>query len=145
VKSLETKKQDVAQLSGKLFDLKAALSDRLDVPEFTQMIVTEAKRVGLSVQSIRPLKRTDTEFYREFPFELKFRGVFPQIYTFVSRVAALQKLVRIDKFSLAPVSSNTSKFVELEGELELKTFAYLGSQADAIADKSTAPDKKGGQ
>ncbi len=146
VKTLETKKQEVGQLSTRLFELKAAMSDRLDVPEFTRMIVTEAKRVGLTVQSIRPQQRMDTEYYRVFPFELKFRGVFPQIYTFMSRVANLQKLVRIDRFTLSPATSSSSKFVELEGEIELKTFAYLGSQADTIAGKSSAEaGSKGGQ
>lgn len=140
VKALDQKKLEVSQLSSKLFELKSALSDRFDVAEFTRTIFTEAKKAGLDVQSIRPRAKVDTEFYREFPFELRFKGVYPQVFTFLNRIANMQRLVRIDQFSLKPISSSKSQFVQLEGDLELKTFSYLGSQADKIADQ-----KKGDQ
>jgi Tfp pilus assembly protein PilO len=140
VKAIDAKKMELSELSSKLFELKSALSDRLDAAEFTRSIFTEAKKAGLDVQSIRPKGKLDTEFYREFPFELRFKGVYPQIFTFLNRISNMQRVVRVDQFSLRPISSAKSQFVQLEGDLELKTYAYLGSQADKIADQ-----KKGGQ
>ncbi|MFN7684007.1 MAG: type 4a pilus biogenesis protein PilO [Oligoflexia bacterium] len=135
VKALETKKVEVAGLSGKLLELRTTLTDRVDVPEFTRNVVTEAKRTGLTVLAIRPKPKADTEFYREFPFSLKFRGFYPQVVTFMGRIASMQRLVRLDQFKISPISSAAARFVELEGEVELKSFAYLASQADKVAEK----------
>lgn len=141
VKALDQKKAEVSELSGKLFELKSSMSDRVDVAEFTRTIFTEAKKSGLEVQLIRPQPKFDKEFYREFPFELKFRGVYPQVFTFLNRVSSMQRLIRIDEFKLRPVSSSKLQFVQLEAELELKTYSYLGSQADQIADQTKGAGK----
>lgn len=135
VKKLEAAKAELAAQSQQLIELKAAMAERVDVADFTRLVVTEAKRAGLTVLAIKPKARLEQEYYREFPFELKFRGVYPQILTFLSRVANLQRLIRVDSFGLKPVSDTGAQFVQLEGQFEVKTFAYLGSQADGIGQK----------
>jgi Tfp pilus assembly protein PilO len=133
LENVQAKKAEVEQLAVRLSELKSALSDRVDGAEFMKLIITEAKKVGIVVLSVKPMAKNDTEFYREFPYELKFKGVFVQVYAFLSRVAAMQRLVRVDDFQLKSNSKSTSRFVELEGELKIKTFSYRGSKADELA------------
>lgn len=136
VKKLEDAKAELAAQTQQLLELKAAMSEKVDVADFTRLVVTEAKRAGLAVLAIKPKPRLEQEYYREFPFDLKFRGVYPQILTFLSRVSSIQRLIRVDSFGLKPVSDATGRFVQLEGQFEVKTFAYLGSQADGIGQKA---------
>jgi len=138
LKGLEKTKVDISEQSLKLSELKAAMSEKVDVPEFMKLVVTEAKRAGLTVLGIKPKARQDLEYYREFPFELKLKGVYAQMVTFMGRIANLERLIRIDAYSLKPVSSASSRFVEIEGEFEVKTFGYLGSQADQVGQAGQA-------
>lgn len=138
VKTLDSKRAEFAAASGRLMVLKSAMSDRVDVPEFMKLIVTEAKKTGLTVLSIKPRSTTDQEYYREYPFEFRFKGVFSQLFTFLNRVSSLQRTVKVDELAVKPASSAAAKFVELEGELVFKTFAYSASKEDNVA-------KQGGQ
>jgi len=132
VRQIEAKKSEVSELVQKLEETKGAIADEIQGPDFMKLLVTEAKRVGLTVLAITPARKAQKEYYLEFPVELKFRGVYAQVYSFLTRLANLQRIVRVDRFEMKPVTSSAAKFVELEGMLELKTFSYLGSKADQI-------------
>jgi len=54
----------------------------------------------------------------------------------VNRLSNLQRIVRIESVDMKPVSSAASKYVELEGSLEVKTFSYVGSKADQVGKDS---------
>lgn len=133
VKRLEEKKIEITGLSQKLAEMRGALSDDVSMPDFMGLLVSEAKRVGLSVQSMVPGRRQAREYYSEYPVELKFRGVYAQAFTFLQRLSNLQRIVRVDRFDMRPTSHNaTGRYVEIEGTIEVKTFSYLGSSADKV-------------
>ena len=142
VKSLEefAKRQKADQenllaLVQQLAETKDALADDVQMPDFMKLVVSEAKRVGMNVLSIVPARKEKKEYYYEYPVEVKFRGLFAQVYSFVNRIASMQRIVRVEKFDMRPVANSFGKYVELEGSLELKTFSYLGSQADDVGKK----------
>ncbi|MEN9723715.1 MAG: hypothetical protein RJB38_1701 [Pseudomonadota bacterium] len=132
VKKLDAKKQEMQSIVDQLAQTKDSISNEVQMPDFVKLIVSEAKRTGLTVTAITPAKKVQQEYYIEYPVDLKFKGVFAQAYSFVSRLASLQRIVRIDKFDLKPLANASGKFIELEGALELKTFSYVGSKADQI-------------
>jgi Tfp pilus assembly protein PilO len=131
-KSLDAKKAELRTLAQTLDDLKTTLSTETDVPGFMKMAVTEAKRVGLAVMGIKPLAEVEREYYKEQPFELEFRGVYVQLLVFLDRLSNVQNIVRVDDFDIKPIGLSTSRFVELDGVVKIKTYKYVGTKADAI-------------
>jgi type IV pilus assembly protein PilO len=144
LKSLESKKAELRKLAEDLDSMKGTVSETLDVPEFMKTTLTEARRVGLIVVKLQPSAAMSKEFYAEQPFDFSFRGVYVQLMAFLDHMANIQKIVRVDNFSVKPVSSSSSRYVELEGTVQIKAYRYLTSKADSIArDKNDASSKPG--
>ncbi|MBU6374451.1 MAG: type 4a pilus biogenesis protein PilO [Bdellovibrionales bacterium] len=135
-KTNEAKQKEVMSLAQNLGETKVALSEDVQMPDFMKLMVSEAKRVGLTVLSITPAKRIEKEFYYEYPVEVKFRGIFAQLFSFMSRLSSLQRIVHVDKFEVRPVTKASARFVELEGSIRVKTFSYVGSKADQLFQES---------
>lgn len=133
VKSLEAKKAELRGLAQDLDSTKATLSESLDIPAFMKVVLTEAKKMGLTVLALKPTLSSVKEYYVEQAFELTFKGVFVQFIGFLERLANLEKIVRVDDFVMTPTKTNSSRYIELEGKLQLKTFRYNGSKADDLA------------
>jgi Tfp pilus assembly protein PilO len=133
IKNLEIKKLKLRTMASQLSEMKATVSEHLDIPMFIKMIVTEAKKVGITVVKINPTVEKKQEFYVEQPFELGFRGVYVQLLVFLERLSNVQKIVRVDDFSIRPTARSDSRYVELEGSLILKVYKYYSSKADDIA------------
>lgn len=150
--SLDKMRTDLRSLAQKLDESKASISDTFDDPAFMKAAVTEARRVGLSVEKITPLgNMVPKEFYGEHTFEFGFKGIFVQLLVFLHRVSQMQMVVKVDTFKIAPTGSRLSGFTQLEGVLQIKGYNYLRSKADEItkapvgADPAKAdPAKKAG-
>lgn len=131
-KHLEQKREEVRRLAQQLDDLKTTVPSEVDVPGFMKTVLTEAKRVGINVFSIKPAPITNAEYYEEHPFDLGFRGVYVQLVVFLEHLANLQNIARVDSVDIHPVGNSSSKYVELEGSVQIKTYRYLGTKADNV-------------
>ena len=85
-----------------------------------------------SFDPLEPGMPKTVEFYVQQPFVMAFKGVYIQLMVFLERMSNVQKIVRVDSFSMKPVSSSRSRYVEIEGVVELKAYRYLASAADAL-------------
>lgn len=140
VRNLEAKTAEIRRLAVELEGMKATLTESLDVPGFMKMAITEAKKVGLVVLGLKPTALNKSEYYVEQAFELNFRGVYVQLLVFLDRLSQAQKIVRVDNFSIKPKGGGSSRYVELEGTVQIKTYYYLGSKADELGrTESLAP------
>ncbi|HCM41386.1 MAG TPA: hypothetical protein DIS93_15625 [Bdellovibrionales bacterium] len=132
LKNLEATRVELRNAATKLESFKASVSETLDVAEFARLTTTEARRVGISVVSIRPMEPTKKEYYVEQPFEFAFRGAFVQLVVLLDRLANLQKVVRVDNFEISPAGSSSARIVELQGTMQIKAYRYQGSKADEL-------------
>lgn len=135
IKNLDVKRQTLRNLSVQLNETRASLSEDLDIPAFIKMVVTEAKKVGLTVLSIQPTEEKVQELYVEQRFEMQYRGVFVQLLVFLQRLASVQKIIRTDEIDIRPVSTSSSRFVEIQGKIILQTYRYSGNKADEVISK----------
>jgi Tfp pilus assembly protein PilO len=131
-RTLENKKAELRRYAEQLSELKATVSESLDVPAFMKLIVTEAKKVGLGVVGLKPTKLTLHKYYAEQAFEMSFQGVFVQLLVFLDRMSHAQKIVRVDNFAMKPKSGNIGKFIELVGTVEIKSYYYINTPEDEI-------------
>ena len=144
LRSLEAKKQRLRELTLRLEQMKATLSEDLDVGEFMKVAVTEARKVGLTVLRLRPDAATPKEQYFEQKFQMSFRGVFVQLLVFLDRMSKVQKIVRVDNFEVKPTGNQGAKYVTLEGNIELKVYKYMASKADELARSRAATSSAAG-
>ncbi len=141
VKNLEAKRAELRTLAQKLEDMRATLTDSLDVPAFMKLFVDESKKVGLTITSLRPDPPSDKDnkgFYGQRGFVMTFKGIYVQVMSFFRKISAKDRILRIDDFSLEPAESNLNRFVVLNGAAKVNAFYYQGSKEDEIAKKVTA-------
>jgi hypothetical protein len=139
----ENKASTCRTLALQLNELKATLSESLDLGAFIGTVVKEADKVGLSVQGIKPSENKEGEYYTEQAFDMGFHGFYVQLLVFLDHLAGLERIIRVDKFTIKSTSPATSQYVDLEGTLQLKTYRYKGTDADKLgaqdAPSSSAP------
>ncbi|MBI4925749.1 MAG: type 4a pilus biogenesis protein PilO [Bdellovibrio sp.] len=138
LKNLENKKNELRSLAVELDNMKATLTESLDIPNFMKMLITEARKVGLNVLGLKPTGQTKKEFYSENAFELNFKGAYIQLLAYIDRLSQSQRVMRIASFNIKPSGSAQARFVELEGAMQVKGYYYLGSKADEISRKNNA-------
>ncbi len=138
--NFEKKKIELRSLAQGLNGLKVTLSEELDVPAFIKTVVTEAKRVGLKVRSLAPLKEVRKPLYIERQFKFNFTGAYVQIIVFLEHLSKVQKIIQIGTIKLSPRGSQSAQYVQLNGEMNLKVYRYAGSKADEIAKDVEAGD-----
>lgn len=143
MKNLEGKRAELRRLALDLEAMKTTLPENLDIPDFMKTVVTEAKKVGITVVGLKPTESFSKEYYGEQAFDFQFRGVYVQLLVFLERLSSIQKIVRVDNFSIKPMRDDPSRFVELEGVVQIKAYRYLRSKADELG-KTEAANKAGG-
>ena len=146
--SLDVKREALRTLANQLGQMKGTLSVDLNVADFLKRATTEAIKVGLIVQSIRPESPKERDLYVEQPFVLNFSGVYVQLLVFLERIAKFENIARVDQISIHPSAGQTEKYVMLFGKMTISVFRYKGSKADQIASeqasrKALAPAAKG--
>lgn len=135
LKTLESKKMSIRNLAKELAEMKIEFNEEIDTPGFLKQISTEAKKIGLRVQGIKPLKSQQKENYVEHQFNLQFAGVYPQVISFIQRMARVQHVVKVDNLNIKRVGSPDNKLVEINGSLSISAFTYHSTSADEKAGK----------
>jgi Tfp pilus assembly protein PilO len=138
-KSLDQKRTELRVLAKQLQDLKGTLSETIDIPLFISMVLSEANRAGVTVMGIKPTESKTSEFYAEQDFQLDFKCVYIQLLVFIEHLAQIERILRVDNVELKPVGPSTSNYVEIGGNIEIKSFRYVGTQADEIAKNPGEP------
>lgn len=134
VKSLEVKKAELQAQVQKLSEYQGTLSDGLDVPSMIKLLVTEARKLDIKVNKIEPGQKSQKEFYLEQEFKLDLSGTFQQVVLFAQRVAQLQRILRIEAYSLQPVQNGPGVKIgsALNAQLSVRAYQYTLSKEDHI-------------
>ena len=143
-RNLEAKRQELRTLATELSEMKAALSDEFDPSAFMKVILTEAKKLQLRVEDFAPTGKNQQEFYIEYEYGLKFKGLFAQLVGLMKRLSSVQTLVRVDDFEVTPSAPPTARYVELKGNIKIKAYRYAASAADQKAEELKKQQGKGG-
>src|SRR6185437_10414404 len=66
--TLSQKRDELRAMATQLDQMKTVLTEDLDIPGFIKIVVTEARKVGLRVLSIKPSPPNEQPYYTEQPF-----------------------------------------------------------------------------
>ncbi len=134
IKTLDAKKDELRAQVKKLSEYQGVLSEGLDVPSLIKMLLTETKRIQLKVDRIEPGRRLAKEFYVEQEFRMDVKGSYSQLVLLAQRISQLQRILRIEAFSLKPSPSLTSRVSsQLDGQLSVRAYQYTSSKEDTMA------------
>jgi len=131
-RTFEQKQVELRELARRLNEMKATLTDNVDIPRFMKMVISEAQRVGMVLIGLKPVGQIKRDFYMEQSFALTFTGAYVQFLVFLNHLALVDQI------------ADTAPYVELTGNVEVKAFSYLGSKADVVAKnlRDSAPPTK---
>ena len=125
-----TKLKSLSAMAGELKNLQDVIPPSMDSPMMMSMLVTEAKKVGLAVAGISALPEVPKGLYLEQPFSLKLKGAYPQIWSFLERLAAVNQAVRLEQLDISSGADTGPGRVELSAVLEIKGYKYLGPKSE---------------
>jgi len=133
VVNLERLKQQLEDMCERLDQLKRELPSKTEMPKLLIDISQSALTAGLESQLFKPGPETVQEgFYAEKPIQLRMVGSYHQFGSFISAVAALERVVilTMHDVSLKPTDARAAGQLTLEGTV--KTYHYV-DEGDAGA------------
>lgn len=136
-KVLSLKKLALRNLAMELESNKASLPETLDIPDLMKTVVTEAKRAGLTVTSLKPGETKAADYYAEQAFQFSSTGIYFQYVAFLDRVANLQKIITVDDLDFSPVSGAASKYIQLKSTIDFRAYRYVATKEDELGKDAT--------
>ncbi len=136
--TIDKKREALRAAAQELESTRTSLGAEIDVASFIRMVTTEAKKLGMNVGSITPKGVQSKELFNEQSFDIQLKGIYIQTLVFLQRLSKLQNIVRIQNFSLSPVSGgrNSGRYADLSGKIEISAYSYKAieeKKADATS------------
>jgi type IV pilus assembly protein PilO len=75
--------------------VKQMLPSERELPELLKSLTNVGNRSGVTFELFRPLPISPVEFYAEMPIEMRVRGGYHEIGTFLSAIANLPRIVNV--------------------------------------------------
>lgn len=124
VASLDEYKAQVATMRKKFDQMLDNLPTQTEIPSLLNDISQIRLASGLGEELFKPREPVDKGFYVVLPFAMTVTGRYHELAEFVSKVAALPRIVTIDNVAIKPIDSDTEG--ELRMTMTIKTYRYSG-------------------
>ena len=131
-RNFDQKREELRGIFTRLNEIKFSISEDIDPAAVMKSLASEAKIVGITISSVYPLLSKDQEYYVEYPFEMKFKGVFVQLIVFLKRLSALQSIITVEDVEIRSMGTSHSKYTDIEGTIRVKAYRYRASKADDL-------------
>ena len=122
VSNLPAYKLQMVEMEESFGALLKQLPTDTEVPGLLEDISATGTGTGLEIQSITLRPEVSREFYVELPLEIKVRGGYHELATFVSGVAGLPRIVTLHDFNIASGKGVSA----LDMTIQAKTYRYSG-------------------
>jgi len=122
VSNLPAYKLQMVEMEESFGALLKQLPTDTEVPGLLEDISATGTGTGLEIQSITLRPEVSREFYVELPLEIKVRGGYHELATFVSGVAGLPRIVTLHDFNIASGKGADA----LDMTIQAKTYRYSG-------------------
>jgi len=124
--NLEALKLQMAEMTQTFGALLRQLPEETEVPGLLEDISQLGLDSGLEFESIGLGKEFVKEFYAELPIDIKVKGGYHALATFVSGIAALPRIVTLHNYTLDPNKSGNDSLLMT---VTAKTYRYSANQA----------------
>lgn len=121
VANLTAYKKQMAEMEESFGALLKQLPTDTEVPGLLEDITNTGLGNGLEFQSIVLKPEVSKEFYIELPIEIKVKGSYHELASFVSGVASLPRIVTLHDFEISPMAGGGEV---LSMDVKAKTYRY---------------------
>jgi len=154
--ALEAKKQNFLERQRKQAELEAALQSKIEVlpmsiasvDNLMQTFQQQARLVGMTVESWSPGGEIKEDYVARLPVQVRAVGSWAQVGEFFRRVSELDRIVSVDKITLAKSTRTQAQRkddpnapVDLAVTFEAATYRFL-SEAERGAGAKTKASRK---
>lgn len=129
---LKKQLEDIKQTMGELLQ---KLPSKTQVPDLLQDISQTGLGAGLEFDIFKPGAEQPQEFYVELPIQIQVTGTYHQFGTFISGVAALQRIVTVHDVKIRPAAGDKGKLMM---QATAKTYRYMDEEEEAAAENAQA-------
>ena len=126
------------ELQQSLSAARAMLPDNADVPQFLATLGNIASNAGAVIDRIEPKEELAKEFYAEIAFNLKARGSYHDIASFIDQISRLDRIVTITDITMTAPKVESQKVV-VSSTFAVKTYRFLETKMTEVGAKSAAP------
>lgn len=120
VANLDRYRQQMVEMEETFGALVRQLPSDTEVPGLLEDITNTALGSGLDLQEFALQNEVQQDFYVELPINIRVRGTYHELATFVSSVAGLPRIVTLHDFSISRSDGND----ELRMQMVAKTYRY---------------------
>lgn len=129
--SLEAYKLQLVQIRKTFGDLLRQLPSKTEVPGLLEDITQIGVSSGLEFKLFDPKDEVKHDFYAELPVRITVTGDYHQLAHFVSRIAAMDRIVTLHDFNIEKEKNNKAendaliKRELLQMDMTAKTYRYV--------------------
>lgn len=118
VSRLDALRKQMADVEERFAELTKQLPTEKEVPGLLDDITDLGTNSGLQIGLIALQSEVKREFYIELPINIKVKGSYHQLGSFVSGIAALDRIVTLHDYSISPTGG------EVAMTIQAKTYRY---------------------
>lgn len=133
--NLEVLKKQLEDIKQTMGELLQKLPSKTQVPDLLQDISQTGLGAGLEFDIFKPSAEQPQEFYVELPIQIQVTGDYHQFGTFISGVAALQRIVTVHDVKIRPAGGDKGKLMM---RATAKTYRYMDEEEEAAAENAQA-------
>lgn len=133
--NLEVLKKQLEDIKQTMGELLQKLPSKTQVPDLLQDISQTGLGAGLEFDIFKPGAEQPQEFYVELPIQIQVTGDYHQFGTFISGVAALQRIVTVHDVKIRPAGGDKGKLMM---QATAKTYRYMDEEEEAAAENAQA-------
>ncbi len=133
--NLEVLKKQLEDIKQTMGELLQKLPSKTQVPDLLQDISQTGLGAGLEFDIFKPGAEQPQEFYVELPIQIQVTGDYHQFGSFISGVAALQRIVTVHDVKIRPAGGEKGKLMM---QATAKTYRYMDEEEEAAAENAQA-------
>lgn len=123
--SLDAYKEQMKEMKASFGVMLRQLPGKTEVADLLVDVSETGLSSGLEFELFKPGAEVTSEFYAELPIQIRVVGNYHQFGEFVSKVAALPRIVTLHDFSIAPKGKEAK---ELIMSITAKTYHYFDEE-----------------
>jgi len=112
------------ELQESLVAARSQLPDDPDVPQLLSQLGNKARQAGLEIDRFEPKGEKAQDFYAEIIFELKVRGSYHEVGTFLDAVGKLDRILNVTNLAMTGPKTLNQKVV-VDCGFMVKTYRFL--------------------
>ncbi len=135
-KSLPQFREEVGRLQLELDKLLKVLPAQRKTQDLLRRIRTLTEQGDFTLLSFTPRRRSEREFYYEWPIQVRLTGSYHNLALFFDRVSRFSRIINVDNLSIKAKSGKKRRNQTISATFTMKTYLYIERDKDNEEDEA---------